>query len=301
MTPRTTLALLVGLLATTMAFSAVGGTEEEARTHFQQGVELYEQGDYEAAAIAFNRAYELKHYALALGAFTRYLAEGGDAVPPERLTKVKGEIKRLNALVGMIYLDCPLTDARVQVDNETRGTTPLDGPIFVDIGKHEVIVKHGAKELLREVVRVAGGQRVELEVIVDDGGAVAGGGDGGSGEPEPEPEDGPERVWTWVALGVGGAAAIAGGAIGGAALAKRKDLEAENCDGQSCYQSSKSEGDSIEKMNLTADVLFGVAAAGIVTGIVLFFVEPDEDGEEQVAVAPGITGDGAGLFVGGTF
>lgn len=318
MNARTTAALLAGLIVAAAAHPAAGDAEEDARIHFQQGVELYEQGDYEAAAIAFSRAYELKpsyrilfnigqaeaelkHYALALDAFTRYLAEGGDAVPPERLTKVKGEIKRLNALVGMLYVECPVEGARVKVDAEARGETPLTGPIFVDIGKHEVTVEHGARELLREVVRVAGGQRVQLEVAVADDDADPPDEGGAGPEPGgPPADDGPERVWTWVALGVGGAAAIAGGAIGGAAMSRRKALVADDCVDKHCYESSESEADEIEALNLTADVLFGVAAAGIVTGIVLFFVEPDDD-EQQVALAPLVTGDRAGLAVGGRF
>jgi hypothetical protein len=316
MRSRLNIAAFAWLLAVLVpAAAAAEDPEEQARIHFQQGLDLYEQGDYEAAAIAFSRAYEikpsyrilfnigqaeaeLKHYALALEAFARYLAEGGDEIPADRLQKVKSEIKRLNALVGMIEIESTVAEARVKIDNETRGFTPLAGAITVDIGKHEVVVIKGTTELLREVVRVAGGQRVRLQVQGEQGtDAVAGGApdaaaDGGEGE-------GPERIWTWVAFGVGGAAAIAGGVIGGVAVSRRKALEEDECDDQHCFPSARDEGDTIERLNLTADVLFGVAAAGIVAGVVLYFVEPDED--EQVALTPAVGRHGAGLVVGGRF
>jgi hypothetical protein len=304
-----TLALAIAAFAPTAG--AVGG--EEARVHFEQGVVLYEDGQYEQAAIAFARAYELKpsfkllfnigqaeselkHYARALEAFTRYLAEGGKQVPADRITEVKAEIERLNALVGMIVVECPVAGAKVKLDNETKGETPLEFPIFVDIGKHEVVIKKGQEELLREVVRVAGGQRVTLEV------ASTGGSSGEPAADDPAQQEDQEggRVWTWVALGVGGAAGIAGAAIGGAALSKKSTLE-DRCEGNHCPPSSQGEADTIKSMNLTADILFGVAAAGIVTGVILFFVEPDDESDTAVAVTPAVTGNGAGLAVGGRF
>ena len=306
-------ALAVAVAATAVSTAAVADKKEEARVHFEEGVRLYEDGQYEQAAIAFARAYELKpsfkllfnigqaeselkHYARALEAFTRYLAEGGDQIPPERVTTVKSEIERLNALVGLIIVECPVDGAKVLLDNENKGETPLESPIFVDIGKHEVMIKQGQEELLREVVRVAGGQRVTIEVEA---------GAGAPTEPDDDPsvEDDPEggdRVWTWVALGVGGAAGIAGAAIGGAAMSKKSSLE-KDCVDNHCPQSSSGEADTIKSMNLTADVLFGVAAAGIITGVILFFVEPDDESEAEVAVTPAVTASGAGLSVGGRF
>ena len=123
---------------------------------------------------------------------------------------------------------------------------------------------------------------------------------GSDPEPEAEDEGGGGRVWNWVALGVGGAAGIAGAAIGGAAMSKKSTLE-DSCDGNHCPPSQQGEADTIETMNLTADVLFGVAAAGIITGVILFFVEPDDESEAEVAVTPAFTGNGAGLAVGGRF
>jgi hypothetical protein len=290
-------------------------TDEEARTQFEKGIELYEAGRFEQASIAFERAYELKpsfkilfnigqaeaeleHYARALDAYTRYLAEGGDQVPPERADQVKKEIKRLNSLVGMIFLECEIDGALATVDGESWGTTPIAGPYLVDVGKHEVLVKKGQQELLRRVVRIAGGQRVELNVATDEEPTVVV--DDVGDEPDSQPSDGPKRVWTWVALGAGAAAGIAGGVIGGVSMSRESELKSQ-CQDKHCPPSKQGEADTLETMNLTADILYGVAAAAVVTGIILFFVEPDDEQEATVALVPAATANGAGVALGGRF
>ena len=98
------LALLVALTVAGSAY-AQGRTQkqkiEEAMPHFQRGVELYDENDFQNALIEFRRAYEiaqdyhvlynvaqtcyqLQNYACALDAFTRYLSEGGSAIARER-------------------------------------------------------------------------------------------------------------------------------------------------------------------------------------------------------------------------
>jgi cytochrome c biogenesis protein CcdA len=306
---------LAAVLAATLA-SAVraDSRDEQARAQFEQGVALYEDGKYDQAAIAFERAYELKpsykilfnlgqahnelgHYAAALKAYTHYLAEGGDAIDPARRDKVKGEIARLNTLVGMVLVEAEVEGAVVYVDDERQGETPLASPVFVDLGKHTVVVKRGAAELHREAVKVAGGQRVTIRVAAADEPA-------GPEEPAPQavPEDeGPQRVWTWVAFGVGGAAAITAGITGGIAASKESTL-ADECPDKQCPQSEWKTLDSARTLATTTSALIAVAGVGIAAGIVLFFVEPGL-GEEQpaVAIAPSADRNGFGISTVGRF
>ncbi|MFO8074202.1 MAG: tetratricopeptide repeat protein [Polyangia bacterium] len=292
-------------------------SDRKAKMQFEQGIELYNQGRYEQAAVAFETAYELKpswkilfnlaqaeneqgRYASALKAYTRYLAEGGDEVPDERVAQVKKEIKRLNALVGMVVLSCDVDGATVYVDGKRRGETPLSGPLFVDLGEREIAIKSGAEELHSEVVRVKGGQRVELEVLVGEEPEKEEPAEEAPLEPlEEDRDDGAKRVWTWVALGVGGAAAVGVGITGGMAKSRTDEISKE-CDGDSCPPDQREELDSAGKLVTAANVLTGVAAAGIVAGAVLFFVEPGL-GESEVIVAPTASGDGAGVAVVGRF
>ena len=84
-------------------------------------------------------------------------------------------------------------------------------------------------------------------------------------------------------------------------MGKEKDLEAKCVDGH-CPPGSQTEADTIKTMNLTADILFGVAGAAAVAAIVLFFVEPDDEPEgAPVAIGPGPGSGPAGLSLTGRF
>jgi hypothetical protein len=290
---------------------------ERARVQFALGLELYEQGDFEQAAVAFetanklNPSYkilfniaqtenELKHYARAIEAYRGYLAGGGSGISAERSDQVQKEIARLEPLVGEIALIGGAKGAVVLVDGERRGTTPVESSIVVDLGDHEVVVKRGATEMHRERVRVGGGMRVRLELgeeqepvgPVDVDVDVDEDGDGGG-----------RRVWTWVALGVGAAAGIGAGVTGGLAISKADDLES-SCPDEICGAGQRDTLDSARSLAMATDVLIGVAAVGVAAAVVLFFVEPglsagDEDG--AVVAGPLLGPDTVGWTVGGRF
>jgi hypothetical protein len=306
------------ILAIGAEVRAQADVDAAARMQFQQGIELVEAGKFEQAAVAFETAYQMKpsykilfnlaqvenevgHFAAALQAYSRYLAEGGKEIPADRAATVKAEIERLDALVGTLLVRCDVNGAAVFVDGKRQGVTPLPGPVFVDLGDHEVMLKQGTGLLHREVVRIQGGKQTVLEVGGE--GARHGGGEAEGGEqpvPGVAPEDpGQPRVWTWVALGVGGAAAIGAAVTGGMASSTMADLE-DACPDSTCPATKQSDIDKGRNLALTTDVLIGVAAIGIVAGVVLFFVEP-KMGEKEVAVTPTASSNGGGLALTGRF
>jgi len=323
----TGLGLLV-ILASCGIAAAQEGADTEAREQFDTGVELFEAGKFEQASVAFARAYELKpsykllynvgqvenelgHFANALDAYTRYLAEGGDQVEKARLEQVRAEIKRLNKLVGMIAIEGAPPGATVFIDERRKGNTPLPGPMFVDLGEHHVQVKLGAEELHRELVKVAGGQQVVLKI--ESGGAVGtapadaapppAGEEQGEGSSVPATTEKPKRIWTWVAFGVGGAAAIGAVITGGLTMGKAKDLKSD-CEGNVCPAGSSGELDSAKALGNATNALIVVAAVGVAAGVVLYFVEPKwSKNESAVEVAPvaAPTADGGALALVGRF
>jgi hypothetical protein len=311
-------AIWLGLLAAAPRAAGAAGAddaEQQARKQFNIGLELYEQGDFEKAAIAFTTAYELKpsykilfniaqtenelkHYARAIEAYRRYMDEGGADISPDRAADVAREISRLESLIGQLELICPIGGAVVMVDGERRGQTPLDEPITVDLGKHELLVKRGAREIHRELVRVGGGLTVTVEVSAREDEEL----------PDQEPDSAPVdeekggRVWAWVALGVGGAAAVGAGVTGGIATSMESDLE-KQCDNGVCAEDRRDEIEKTRALATATDVLIGVAAAGVATGVLLFFLEPGskEDEGSRISVVPAATSRSAGLAVGGRF
>jgi tetratricopeptide (TPR) repeat protein len=286
----------------------------EARAQYRQGVALYDEGRFAQAAIAFERAYELRpqyrilwnvaqvqnelgHYAAALLAYRQYLAEGGDEVEDARRTEAAAEIERLATLVGTIRIETDAPGVTVFIDGKRQGETPLPEAVYADLGDHEVLLKVGTDELHREVVQVAGGTEAVVTVA---GGKTDDDARENRGAAADNAKQGGERVWTWVALGVGAAAGITGGVLGGVALSTKNEVDAE-CVDQHCPPTRESDGDKVRTLALTADVLYGVAGAAVITGIVLFFVEPGLGQEDTVAVAPLVNGDVAGVAVSGRF
>ncbi|MCP4603828.1 MAG: tetratricopeptide repeat protein [Proteobacteria bacterium] len=325
---------------------AFAENKEEAKIHFKQGVDLYKEGEIEQAAIEFERAYEqhpsykilynlaqaeaeLKQYSRALDAYSRYLSEGAQEVPEERQEEVKTEIDRLKTLVGYIEVNCSVEGATIMIDGERRGETPLTTPITVDLGQLELIITKDSKKLHREILRIAGGQEVTIEVSVeeeqeqepppvivdaeeisepeDEPKSLTQESEDIQSPPPAEPEDteqGRKRVWTWVAFGVGGAAAIGAGVMGGLTLSKKSSAIKDNCDNEkSCYPQIKEESDKIKTTALITDILIGVGGLGLTAGLVLFFVEPKIGANKEKAVSfiPLIGKDHAILSITGGF
>jgi hypothetical protein len=315
---RMAAALLLGL-AVHVAPARAADAEHEARSQFQNGIALYKDGDFEQAAIAFARAYELKpsykilfnigqvrnelkRYARALEAYTRYLSEGGTEIPPERRDQVEVEVRRLEGLVGSIVVTSAVDGATVFLDDTRQDDTPLAKALVVDMGEHVVVVRKAGVELHREKVTVAGGARVVVQVEDAKQPIPQPLPETGRGAQPPRKEEGegsPRRVWTWVAFGVGGAAAIGAAIAGGLTISAVSDLEVA-CDGNDCPPSEQDTIDSGQRAAMAANVLTGIAAAGIAAGVALYFFEPDLNGT-AVEIAPTASARGAGLVVGGRF
>ena len=308
--------ILISLLmfAVPAAPAMAESVDDEAMTQFKLGVDLYRDKQFEQAAIAFERAYDLKpsykllyniaqvendlrHYAEALKGYRKYLADGGDNVPDDRRTEVEGEIERLQTLVGRVVIETEHEGLTVFIDDRRHGDTPLDGPVYVDMGEHKVLLKNGTEEVHSEVVKVAGDQTVTVEI-----------GDADEEEaapveaPVPVEDDMPKRIWTWVALGVGVAAGAGAGVTGGLSKAKVDDIKAQ-CDGNSCPADQKEDADSAKLLgNLSTGLTIG-AGVLVAAAVTLFFVEPGlgEEEEPAVAIVPTTSPDGAGISITGRF
>ena len=107
------------------------------------------------------------------------------------------------------------------------------------------------------------------------------------------------RVWAWVGFGVGGAAAVGAVITGVLALKKEKDVRAQ-CDGIACPASVADDIDTIKTLGPLTDALIGVAAAGVVTGVVALIVGKRGESSNAVALAP-TPGGGGAIAMSGSF
>jgi tetratricopeptide (TPR) repeat protein len=124
-----------------------------ARARFQEGVDAFDKGNYEAARAAFTQAYALKqhpavllnlaqsslksgHYLEATKQFQKYLNDpGGD----KKADATKG-LADARAKLGRLDVTAP-PGSEVTVDTDVMGKTPMSEPLDVEAGNHTVRVK----------------------------------------------------------------------------------------------------------------------------------------------------------------
>jgi hypothetical protein len=151
---------LWGSVVCVLAFACVARAEgqaapnrKEAGAHYQRAVGLFKEGDYGAALAEFRAAYDaapsfevlynlglterrLFKYGQAVKTLNRYLEEGGKKVPKDRRESVESELQQIRALTSTVTVTVEGKAARLSVDGELVGTTPLAEPVLLGPGKH---------------------------------------------------------------------------------------------------------------------------------------------------------------------
>lgn len=148
-----------------LAESLTGG----AKADYDAAVLLLKNNDFAGAEIKFQSAYDQakdarlffnlaaceknqRHYAKTIAFLERYRAEGG-----ERLTQAdRDEADRLLLALRPYASNLSVTSdppgAKVYVDDEPVGTTPLANPLRVDIGHRRVrLTKDGFADVVNEI------------------------------------------------------------------------------------------------------------------------------------------------------
>lgn len=287
--------LLCGLLVATPVYAQApapaapaGGASaeptdvEQARLHFTQGTKLYKDGDFDAALVQFERAYDVKpnykvlynigqayfqlrQYVEARDAMERYVREGGNQIDTERLTQVNKDIADLQKRIARVKVSVNVEGASVLVDGKKQGVTPLPGPIDVSEGQRTVSIEAPNRGVLQRLVRVAGGDEQSLTLNFDDSPSSA-----APGKSQPtEAKSGGLGAGFW-ATAIGAVVLGAGAGVTGAlALSAQSD----NKDQQKAVPGNAKELDDTSSraktFALTTDILGGAAivCAGVATVI----------------------------------
>jgi hypothetical protein len=106
----------------------------------------------------------LHAYAKMRRLFERYLIDAGDDVPATDARAVDLAIEAARSLVGELKLTVTENGARVSVDGEAVGTSPLADSVLLDLGKHTLKVEKPAFATVEQTVDVPGGTSQELRV-----------------------------------------------------------------------------------------------------------------------------------------
>jgi hypothetical protein len=161
--------------------TAAPAAKQEAATHYQRGISLYKDANYSAALTEFKAAYDavpswevlfnlglcqrrLFQYGAAIRSFDRYLAEGGAKVPKDRRTAVADELRQIRELTSTVAIIVKGGPARVLVDGELAGTTPLSELLLLGPGKHVVRAERDGCSPDEKIIEVVSGVAQALEL-----------------------------------------------------------------------------------------------------------------------------------------
>ena len=196
--------------------------------------------------------------------------------------------------IGSITLLITERDADVLVDNRKVGKSPLNDPLRLKQGRHEIIVSKQGFANWTRTLEVQPGATESIKVDLAQSGAEEGGGEAsasGGGL-----FSGPRLLPTiTVAAGLG---AVAGGAVMGLSAAKLHDDLKKRKDAGEAINSK--DIDTGKSRVLFTNVLLGGGGAAVVGGAVWWFMA----GSSAAEVAPSISatvGPDGGLVVWGNF
>lgn len=174
-------------LCASIGFAADPGGDsnaiQRARASFHRGVQLYNEGSFEAALAEFGKAYQaspnyrllyniaqtqydLHDFVGALKSLEKYLREGGSDISAERRAQVVEMNRRLEERIATVEIACNLDGAEIRVDDLPVGISPLLGPVTVNAGPRRITaIKPGYPAAARRIT-VAGTEKAKVTVEI---------------------------------------------------------------------------------------------------------------------------------------
>lgn len=307
---RYALAGLAGLAAAALASPPASAGSDDENALFDAGVLQMEAGRYDEACPSIEHSYELDprpgvlftlsecqakrgRIAAAVDRYTEYLALFAALAPAKkklqtnRPQKARAELAALAPQVPKLVVTlAPGAPAGVVVERDGRAlaASALGTSISVDPGEHVLRVAAPGGALRETRVKLARGE--SRTVVLDLPAPTA-------PTAPTEARRGPSgrRVAAFVTGGVGLAGLVLGGALGGAALAKKSVVDAHCGVGgvaAACDHDGKAAADELHSFALASTIGFAAGGALAVASVVLFATEPGAPRPPASARAPSI-------------
>jgi len=144
---------------------------------------LLNNGDSSGALAKFAQAYEiskdprllfnmavcgrnLHDYARMQSLLIRYEREAALSMSAKDKADVDGALATIRNLVGAVKVSVSEPAASVAVDGDRVGTSPIEDPIALNLGKHTLSVKKTGFEPVERTLDVAGGSETTLAVTL---------------------------------------------------------------------------------------------------------------------------------------
>lgn len=298
---------------------------DEGRDRFKRGVQLFQDGDFRAALIEFNRAneiapsfriqynigqtcLELQDYACAYRAFGKFLGDGGNEVPKDRRQQTEHEIDRLKKLVATIQVRVNKDGADVSVDDVAVGRSPLAQATLVGAGRHKVTASLSPAAPVTKVIDVAGGDELQVALdLVDPAAAPVAPAPALAGSaPPPQAAPSlsaqgtalapqPSRAPFWIGLATTTALAAGTAVTGVFSLSAQSDLDGKvGKEGVSSREVDDAQS-KVQTFSLVTDVLLAatIVSAGITTVLWFTTSPPSRTGRAPASPSVAVTPFGA--------
>lgn len=155
----------------------------EAKQAYEAARILFADGDFEGALAKFLHAYELsseprllwnmavcekeqRHYARASQLIERYLSEGARSLPASSIKNAEDVLSTLRAFSSRVSLEGAPEGAHVLIDGVEVGTVPLNVPLHVDLGRHQLRIEAPGYEPFRKMLDLPGDTDVTVPVTM---------------------------------------------------------------------------------------------------------------------------------------
>jgi hypothetical protein len=308
----TTLATILLLIASSSALAAPpadnSNATERARAVFHQGVQLYNDGSFEAALAEFRKAYQispnyrllyniaqtyfdLHDYVSSWKTLKQYVQEGGGELLQSRRMEVNDLNQKLEERIGHLDIACNVDGADIRIDDISVGASPLPLTIMVNAGPRRVTVIKAGYAVAARVVTVGGKETAKLafDLAPLASSGVAKGMPFGDGEAGHKPK----RVGLITSGVVTAGCAIATGVLGIFALRAKDDFDRELGRIPNSKASIDSARSRMKNLAYSADAMG--AATLISGGVMLYFLLSDSGSQRPsnkttVALSPTVGG-----------
>jgi hypothetical protein len=282
----------IAIFLATLAPARAQATNPDAQSFFAQGRKLRQEGDCERAIVAFRHALETAPEGLGalrniaeceeqLGRFAsarndwwglrRAVLQSNDPKYDGWDKDAAGAYARLEGKVGKLIVRLrgeDLDRVTVTIDGQPLDPRLLGVDLERDLGPHSIEAAYGGAAPIVEKRTLVAGTRLEVMLAIPERSKRPVG-------PPPEPPSKAMRNGGFVAIGVGGLAAIAMGVSAGVRASALSTI-ASKCPGYAtgeiCDASLRGDRDRGRTAATLVNVFAGVAIAGLGAGIPLAIV-----------------------------
>jgi hypothetical protein len=154
-----------------------------AKDAYQSAELLFNSRDFRGAIAEYQQAYdlskdarllynmaiaqkELREYARMQASLVRYKVEVAASISPEDQAAVDSALAAIQNLVGRVAVNVNIAGAKITLDGESVGNSPLATPLVIDLGKHTLSAEAPGFEVGTKSIEIAGGTETSVALVL---------------------------------------------------------------------------------------------------------------------------------------